>query len=370
MARFPRLALGQRHSYVVGVDIQMFGADRVADNPLIAWEIGGGDIGRPPGRFAFLYPRGAVDARDRLHLFWAEPRVLGSSIDGNAWAGLVPAAIWTATYDAASGWTTPRQLPLETNEPRWWRTGEADNLGDATLEQGIGLPSRRPRSSLPYLALGRDGSWQPTTLPATGVYATVVSDRDRIIVAYAAADSVWATSPANPTHEDANSVFVRRSTDGGTTWSAPALVQRGGTTPAHEVQVLLGKQGEFHLLWIQATPAGAAIRHVVSRDGVRWPGPDDLPAPGLRNMRAVIDACGKVQLVVEDWSAGVGRTQLVAATWDRRWSAPVRLYPHLEAMQPDLRISDNGGPVLAFAGRPLDGGPATRYATYYARLER
>lgn len=366
----PRLALGRRHSYVVGVNIQTFGADPVPHNPLTAWEIGGRDIGRPTGQFAFLYPRGAVDARDRLHLFWGEPRVLGSNLTASAWAGLVAAAIWTATYDAASGWSTPYQVPLEADLLRWRWTGVADNLGDAALEQGIGLSAMRPASSLPYLSLGRDGSWRRTTLPAVGAYTSVATDRDRIVVAYAAADSAWATSPSNPTHEDANSVFVRSSADGGATWSPPVLVQRGGTTPAHEVKVLLGKQGEVHLLWIQATPAGAAIRQVVSRDGARWPTPDDLLAPGMRNMRAVIDACGRVQLVIEDWRGGAYRTQLVAATWDRGWSAPVKLFPDLEAVTPDLRTSSEGDPVLAFVGRPLNGGPATRYATYYARLEK
>jgi hypothetical protein len=287
VARDPRLAFGKRHSYIVGVDIQTFGPDRVPESPLTAWEIGRRDIGRPFGRFAFLFPRGAVDAHDRLHLFWAEPRVLGSNIDGSTWAGLLPAGIWTATYDAVSGWSTPRELPLESEQPRWWWTGVADNLGDAGLEQGIGLPPRRPSRSLPYLALGQDGSWRRTTLPAPGAYATAASDSNRIVVAYAAADSAWAASPANPTHEDANSVFVRTSTDGGVIWSAPTMVQRGGSAPAHEVKVLLGKEGEVHLLWIQATPVGAAIRHVVSPDGVRWPTPDDLPAPSQKNMRAL-----------------------------------------------------------------------------------
>lgn len=370
VARDPRLALGQRHSYVIGVDIQIFGAGRVPDNPLTAWEIGGRDIGRPAGRFAFLYPRGAVDARDRLHLFWGEPHTLPSTIDGSAWAGLVAASIWTATYDAASGWSAPHQIPLESDLRRWWWTSPADNLGDAGPEQGIGLQPRRPVSSFPYLALGRDGAWGRTTLPALGPYAAVASNGDRIVVAYAAADSAWATSPANPTHEDANSVFVRSSADGGATWSPPVLVQRGGTAPAHEVKVLLGRQGEIHLLWIQATSAGAAIRHVASRDPARWPAPDDLPAPGLRNMRAVLDACGRVQLVAEDWSNGADHTQLVGAAWDRGWAAPVRLFPHLVGMTPDLRTSSEGDPVLAFVGRPLSGGPGTRYATYYARLEK
>jgi hypothetical protein len=283
----------------------------------------------------------------------------------------MPATVWTATHEATSGWSAPQQVPLETDQPRWRRTGVADNLGNAALEQGIGLLPMRPSPSLPYLRLGTDGSWHRITVAALGAYATVASDGEWMVAAYAAADSEWARSPANPTHEDANSVFVRSSRDGGATWSPPVLVQRGGTTPAQDVNVLLGDKREIHLIWAQATPSGNAIRHVVSSDPARWPKPDDLPAANLKNMRAVIDSCGRVQLVAEDWSSGVDRTQLVAATWDGRWSAPVRLFADLEGMTPDLRTSSGGDPVLAFVGRAINASAAAaRYVAYYARLER
>src|SRR5690242_15966049 len=100
VARFPRLALGAQRSFVIGVDIQTFGTERLPKDLLVVREIGRKDIGRPNGQFAFLYPRGAVDAHDRLHLVWAEPSKRDDAIDAKQWLLYRPASVWTAAYDS------------------------------------------------------------------------------------------------------------------------------------------------------------------------------------------------------------------------------------------------------------------------------
>ena len=369
VARYPRLAIGAQTGYVIGVDIQKFDSGVVPTNPLTVWTLDGREIGQPPGRFAFLYPRGAVDSQQRLHLLWAEPRVLDAGIDARAWLMLRPATLLTATYESTTGWSTAHELPFDIDQPRWQWKGIADNLGEFSSEQGVGLTPMRPPKTLTYMFLSEQRTWERSVIPFAGAYVSLASSKDRIVAAYAAADSDWMRSAENPTHEDANSVFVRASLDHGRTWSMPRLIQHGGRTPAHQVQVLLGKQGEIHLLWKQVAFTGQVIRHVHSDDGVRWSAPDDLPAPSLDNMRAVIDACGDVRLVAEDWSRGVNQLQLVEATWNAHWSATNRLFVDLEAMTPDVRNSSNGVSVLTFVGRPLGASSTTPYATFLSRLE-
>ena len=341
VARFPHLALGRHHDYVVGVDIQTFGLQRIENSPLVVSELGGSDLGRPTGRFAFLYPRAAVDANDRLRLFWGEPAVVDSEIQARQWVAYRPTTIWTAVYDPAAGWSNAHELDVGTNEPRWRWPGVADNLGSAVSEQGFAVPGMRVRPSFPYFAIGGGDDLERVLIPVNVAYASLITVGPRLLVAYAAADTSWASSPQNPTREDMNSVFVRRSEDEGRTWSAPTLIQRGGQTPAHQITALVAPSKTIHLLWIQATGSGSVIRHVLSDDGgVHWSEPDDLPATNLNNIRAAIDPCGDVRLIAEDWSGGVNRLQLVAATWNGVWSAPTRLFKELKAMTPDLRVSN------------------------------
>lgn len=368
VARYPRLALGKRHTYVVGVDIQTFGDEPIASSLLNVWDLGHDSVGFPAGRFTYLYPRAAVDARDRLHVVWAEPDTLPAHLTAKQWLLLRPNHVWSAAYDPASGWSAPSRLAIETRELRWQWRGVGDNLGDGRSRQGIGLSTMRPPKSLPYLVLDADGKWRRLTIPFAGLYMNILSRGDWMMAAYAASDESWSRSSDNRMREDANSVFVRTSRDGGASWETPVLVQQGGTAPAHQLQALLGARGKIHLLWKQASPEGEVIRHVASTDGTVWSKPDDLFARGLDNFRAAIDGCGDVQIVAEDWNMGVSHVQLTAARWDGRWSEPRRIFADFEAMTPDVRSSTDGVLHVAFVGRLIKAVRPRPYATFYSRL--
>jgi hypothetical protein len=314
-----------------------------------------------------------VDAHERLHLFWAEPAATQIPIEDARWLELKPASVWTSIYDSVSGWSKPSQFELGAEEPRWMHHGMADNLGDGRLDQGIELGARRRRLMMNYLALDSGGRIRQFGIPVSPGgwgYPNLASQGERMIVAFTAADRAWARSPENPTHEDVNSVFIRVSRDGGKNWEAPRLVQRGGQTPAHQLRALLSADGDLHLLWKQPSAAGSVIRHVMSDDdGVHWTGPEDLPAPALDNLGAVLDACGRIQLVAEDLRQGLQGISIVGATWEKgRWSEVTVLTPGMEALDPDIRLTGEGVPMLVFSGRPRSSAVA-KYATYYERLD-
>lgn len=376
VARFPRLAVGRSRTYVVGVDIQLLDNRPVRENPLVVWELGGRSIGRPPGVFTFLFPKGAVDSRDRLHLLWAEPAKHSSRIEAIQWVFLRPASIWTAIYEPSRGWSDARRLAHEATGPeglKWPDHRFADNLGSTHSGQGIGLPERRPPRNAPlvYLTLS-DTEWTRREIPVSwAAYVSVAARDDHLFVAYVDVDESWVSSPLNPTHHDVNSVFLRISRDGGQTWSSPSLISRSGEYPAHQVQALLGPRGDVHLLWKQETPHGTVIRHVLSRDGgTVWSEPHDLvPLGHFDNLGAVVDRCGELHLVYEDWRAGVDRIHIDYATWDGQWSAPVHLFESLLAMTADIQLASTGEPILVFVARDADAAATEHFETLYARLE-
>jgi hypothetical protein len=373
VARPPRLAVGRSHTYVVGADIQLFDNQLVRESPLTILELGGAQIEAPPGRFFYLYPRGGVDTRDRLHLIWAEPAPATEAVQAKRWVFLPPASLWTAVYEPRTGWSKPTQLVFTTTgrDGIQWRPQQAaDNLGGHG-HQGIGLEEMRraPNAPLQYASLDDEG-WTLTTMPVPRLapYVSFARDGRRMFVAFAQPDTSWVSSPLNPHRSDANSLFLMTSADGGTSWTSPKLISLSGQYPASEISALVVSGGPLHLVWKQQTSTGTVVRHVSSVDsGASWSPPSELRITGqFENQRAVVDRCGRIHLVYEDWSRGMDRIHIDYAMWDQEWSTPVHLFEALLAMAPDIRLAATGEPLATFVAR--DVGAGATFGTYFARM--
>jgi hypothetical protein len=366
VARFPRLALGREHSYVVGINIQRFDDRLVENGPLVVWQISGKSVGRPEGRFAFLFPRAAVDSADNLRLIWAEPADAPvQQIEARKWFFQRPATIWTATYTSSAGWSVPERIHDASGRLNWTARGGSDNFGTLDVHQGViiqpvGEAAWRDERLVRYSLEIERGT----------IYPSLAVDRSDVYLAFIAAASEPAVRGAEPrVHSDTNSVFFRGSYDGGRTWTPRRLVSRSGEYPAFQVSVLVGPGGEVHMLWKQTLRDGfSVIRHVLSRDkGRTWNAPDDfIPGGAFDGMRAAVDPCGTVHVVYEDWGKA-DRTQIACVAWTSRWTKAAHPFEKFIGMTPDVRIAASGRPLLAFVGRM---GDATQmdYATYVTEL--
>jgi len=83
----------------------------------------------------------------------------------------------------------------------------------------------------------------------------------------------------------------------------------------------------------------------------------------------VIDSCGVLHVVGEDWRDGVDQIHVDYALFDGAWSAVQHIFSDRTAMTPDLQVTTAGQPVMVFVAR-IDAKPDARFATYYAAMQR
>jgi hypothetical protein len=355
---------------VVGIDIQLFDDQVVTNGRLVVIDERGKSLGRPMGRFAFLFPRGSVDRFGRLRLMWAEPADEPLElIQARFWITQRPTSVWSATYDSSAGWSEPQRIEDSSRLLRWPIRGGADTFGTLDDNQAIVIPR-----------IG-SASWRDQELvrheldiPAGAIYPSIVVRDQRVYIAYIAAAIGAAptrvTERGGRVRSDTNSVFFLMSKDGGTTWLAPRLVSLSGDYPAHGVHVLVGEHGEIHMVWKQALPNGSLIiRHVISDDdGATWGEPSDYsPAGNFEGMRAALDRCGTVHVVYEDWAGDHADTRIVHVSWSAGWTRAVHPFAGLTGMTPDLRADAAGHLSLIFVGRRVND-PTGRFATYMTTL--
>lgn len=321
--------------------------------PLVVWrQPGGYFVGRPDGDFTFLYPRGAVDMRGRLHLFWAEPDELQHERPAASWPSQRPSILYTGVYDKANGWSEPKILE---RAPRLlWELRGGWELGSASTAQHlvvIDATARGTPEAVYYSMAGDKWIRKTATLHRPPAYVSIARNDRHVFLAYAAADRLWSRAEANPYHRDVNSVFLIVSSDNGETWSSPRLVSQSGVSPAFHVQVL-SSGTKLHLTWKQSARDGPLVRHLSSiDDGITWSTPHDLdPATQFEGLRTVLDRCGNMHVIYEDWRGGPTRVHLDYATFTDGWSAPIHLFDASFAITPDLQLNSAGEPVLAFVG--------------------
>lgn len=239
----------------------------------------------------------------------------------------------------------------------------------------VAFVARQPAEHgfLVHLSLGREG-WKATELGGVFVPSAELRRRGATIVpapggtypsiAAGSGRRIYMafTSPvrvvSGPRSLDVNSIWVRRSDDGGRSWREPVLAHRAGSRGAYEPKIVAMGRDSVHLVWLKAlgrAPWGEEVWHSVSTDGgMTWGSPSRVRPPEahpVRNLRAVAMPSGGLYAMFTHQPAplpgsrkpGATDEQLFYARWTRSgWTEPRPLRPERGVFQFDAGF-DAGG---------------------------
>lgn len=349
LVRYPSVAAGRDTVFVFGNDIAVFDSSPVTKPLIVSLSIPEEDLEPPPGPFWFVTPMASLDREGRLHLVWAEPdeSVEEGVLTRSRVSGLPLNRVWHAVRDQGR-WTEPQSI-YQSRRRMSWRRGVIDIDADVAGTIRVVLSES---DRLVHLQ-GRGDDWQVQSIPVFlgGQPSLATVSARRLLIAYSGGE------PGRSGR--ANDLLIVKSDDGGITWSNPQLVHRPKEERVQHVHALAGADGRVHLVW-EETAGGSlrrAIFHSVSQDfGDTWAIPERLAAPNARNTQALVDACGVVHLVFEDWEQDQLRANLAYARWDGRWSAVEYPYPDLNSIEIALFLRPPGMPQLFWSARPVTAG--------------
>lgn len=361
VARFENAVRWRGKTAIVGTDMPYFG-EPVSDSLLFAHY--GDNIGAP--RFDGWYAMPRIAAADSsLVLVWGEPT--DTSRRRLAFVPTRLSTLWAATFRPRSGWAAPEKL-LAASEIGVSSGNLVTSAKTGRVQVAVPVFSESARQRR-VVFLARDAKgWRHTPVPGTdgAVSSALTEARDgTIILAFVASDP-------SLTHEE-NSLFITTSSNGGVNWSAPQVVTHGGV---RDPVVLVGPDGQLHVLWRQTAlreDGVDVIRHVASltlSQNHVWSDPSDLHArAGFFRFTSVIDGCGTVHVVYEDWHGGgdVGDVDY-AALRNGSWSEPVHVLPGWLSIDPFLMLAENGEISLFLLGYKGTA-PKGKLANYQLFLE-
>lgn len=308
----------------------------------------------PSGVLHFAAPLAAFAQDGRLHLLWAEPSE-GMELRDTSRHQPRLTRIYHAEY-----WGSASQVFIE-GRPLLWSTARLIYEASAIQwEGGRGSRAVIDRDGTLHLVFYLWGNRQGS------VYLRDNPRGVREVIEFIRFPGMYPELGFGPAGEaylafinpnetsferDANSVFVRRSTDGGRTWEAPVLVSLSGQQQAHNVRMAVTPAGQVHLLWLKNRSGGftpEVIWHSLSDDGGRtWNDPVELVVPGARPpfgaLSVAADSTGGVHAVAlfEHTESRHGRVYY--AHWNRQgWSEFCPLEPDYEGFDPVLATDHRG----------------------------
>lgn len=222
-------------------------------------------IPMPPGVTMMLAPRAVHGPGGAAEVFWGSTASLED--------GAEPAAtdVWHATFDG-TGWSTPERI-FHAATMRWTITGPSVVGGSALT---VAVPASAPGGGVDHdgVAIIRraGGAWAVSWIdvhtmpPNTAALASLGGPRLLLVFV----GSVWS-----PVRQLYNAVFSARSSDGGATWTEPAVVLPYGDLMVNELQFGPSPSAELHLFWLRRVNPGHmfsdSVEHAVSRDaGATW----------------------------------------------------------------------------------------------------
>jgi hypothetical protein len=174
---------------------------------------------------------------------------------------------------------------------------------------------------------------------------------------------------------NSNSVFFRRSTDGGTTWQTPVLVSRSGRTEAHNVKIAVTSAGRIHLVWLKNKSGGPRPEVVWANHsddrGHSWSTPQELAVPDALPYQLAVaaDSAGGVHAVFIFMSHDGRDARLYYARWEgKQWTAPCALDPDYDAIDPTIAADGKGRLYVVWDRLQPSGAGARRSVAVYATL--
>jgi hypothetical protein len=359
MVRDAWLVVGRDPGYLLGNDLGWVDDSPVPPRPFIALALDGRDIGKPDGDFAFVQPRGALDAEGTLVVVWAEPDTPLVSPPGRKWSSYRLSSLWSATYRSDDGWSRAATLLAIRDANFWWRGDYADVSADSAgnVFVAVAVTGR-------LFLLVRRGSRWGTVIPPVKLVAypqVVTRANGHIAIAYLGPD---------PGSRAFNSVMVIRSLDFGDTWLAPQAVYAADRPPPQDVKLLRGSGDTLYLLWTGTLSGGierGAIHLATSPDdGVTWVMRESIKGGG-DHLRAVSDQCGVLHVAYSSFSLPKGtrqprtaeevlrtpyREELLYTRWQAGWLPARSPFSGLNVMNLDLGVAPSGDLFLFGSARP------------------
>lgn len=288
---------------------------------VMVYRIGERGLTTPPGGRFYIDARGALGPDGRLHVLWGEPEPGFPPDSFQPDPKLNMTRIMYASYEEG-GWTETELVYQAT--PEDWI------FGFPLIVDRAGVPHTVVSGTFPmsYLRRGSRGWRGPGAIPGkSGLYASLV-------LGPGSRRSLGFVAAAGPGQR--NSVFFRRSEDGGKSWEEPILVHLSGGKPAMKLRLVRSRGDTLHLLWVITpapnNPVPEAIAHATSADGGRtWSEPRPVPMPargeGLAWLVPQVDPDGVLHLTF--LAPAMSPHQLLWHTWveEGRMRDPELLLP-------------------------------------------
>lgn len=304
-------------------------------------------------------PAMAADAEGRLHLLWAEPRMLGSTEkvllyarwDGASWTR--PAAVLALSEGSAA---QPTWAVLRDSIHALWSDDQSGEIwhSRAFLQDAYA-----------------SGGWsepQPLPTPVSATDAGVAS-WPHVVAFGGVLHAVYAV-PVN----EGRGIYYVRSEDGGKSWQLSGQVfdaVEAGWSAADLPRLAVDAQGGLHVVWVRASlspskpPRG--IYYATSEDaGQTWSDPLELVEGAYTWPRVAVSGAGQVHVLWNEASGGgAWHRWLADVSTAQGWTHAVQV-PGLGDVLGPMGVAIDGAGVLHLAGLGYhtSGEPALLYTTW------
>lgn len=329
-------------------------------SPLVVASVGGESLGRPSGPFLFLTPRARAGNDADIHLVWGEPfrdrppdrdslrRVLSSS-ERRSWNFLRRRSLWYSRYRDGE-WSRPGRLVAAEHDVDW-----AKNLGEVVVDgrDAVHVASAGDGGML-YVRL-RDGEVRERASLATeGLYPNLLVRGDTVVLAFVSQPPEQG-KPRDQWFGSSVQVYLRRSLDGGTSWSEPMQIGPSARGEDYAVDLHLVSSpsvpDELHLVWIQTEDRREVLHATtVSLDAWEQTGTIDttrLPPHPVTNVDAVPWPGGDVGLFyISPVTPKVGLHHVTYRTGE--WGPVHRPYPGVRLVTLDAVTSGDEVHLLGY----------------------
>ena len=320
--------------------------------PLVIVRLPGERLPLPTGSYTFAYPRVVTDSADDLHLFWGEPADVDSAAGRTArtWPGAL--AVVMHSVFRGGRWSTPEAL-VEATRVGWMN---ADVRPDTRGRIHVVVHAFRPRGSELIHASQSGEGWSRSTLAQPAVYPVLNVDDDSSVLGYIA---TRADDPGQ-----ANSIYLRASSDGGRSWSEQARAAASNGADFSNLHLVRGRDAVY-LYALQRAGTSTWVRRFRQTGRTAVPAGATSPDSSFMVSRLATAAspCGDPLVIAETIDPG-GRPVLREIRIEAGALAWREVVPAFSASgSPAITLDSNDTYHMVFVGLRPGGGRATTLVT-------